>query len=93
MTRTYFIRNFNQGAKSKAEAMTTIKNVIAALGLAIEIPAEGDRPERQAHGLIWEALIMHGKNSISATINVYSGHIPMLELPHLSITDRADHRD
>lgn len=89
-TRTYFIRNINASERTKAEALTTIKNVIAALGLDITIPEKGDRPERQAEGLIWEALIMHGKNSITATINVYSGHRPTLELPHLDISDRAD---
>lgn len=97
MTRTYFIRNISATARKKAEAIESIKTVLRVLGINIEIPAIGQIAKRMGSiastldldcETSWEMLIIHDAHTITATINVYRGKAPDLELPHLTVSDR-----
>lgn len=87
---TYFISHCHK--REKSNAIATLSEVIRRLGYDIKIPSEGAEPLRLMYHQ-WEAQILHSKNLLRATINVYVEAAQPIasedELPHLDVTFRG----
>lgn len=83
MIKAYSIRHCY--APQKKEALESLKLTIAALGISLEIPEEGTPAQRISGGTSWEAIVIHSPRSLWATIQVYTGPAPDLELKWLEI--------
>lgn len=90
MVKAYSIRHCH--ARQKGEALASLEQTIAALGISLEIPEEGARAQHISGGTSWEAVVIHSPRSLSATIQVYAGPAPDLDIKWLEISE-APFRD